>query len=649
MKASALKRTTLWIATTVLALNLWACGDEGSSSEPTSTDSEADAGADSEDSSSSDDAVEDRVSEILSGLTIDEKIGQMVQAQFEDVSVTKIRSMCIGSVFNGGEEPVSPNEPVSWATAIDTLQEAAMDGCGIPILYGLDAVHGNAKVIGSTVFPHNIGIGAAGDADLAARIGQATARECRGAGIHMAFAPSISVARDERWGRTYESFGETPEINAEMGAAYVMGLQGMGDLSDPGAVAATAKHYVGDGGTAGGVNAGEDLFSEETMRAIHLPPYEAAIAENLSVVMPSYHKWVRDDVAYPMTVDTYSITDMLKGELGFDGFCLSDYDAIPHSFDLTLATYTEDAVVAAVSAGIDMAMIAANQGMDEYIEAIRTGLEEGRLYEQWINDSVSRILRVKVRMGLFENPYSNPDLMEQIWSEEHQELAREAVRKSLVLLKNNNDTLPLSKSETVAVLGPFADMMGAQAGGWTIGWQGEVTYDTTEVMGETIRTGMQEVGGDKVVWDQNGETLADADKVVVVLAETPYAEGEGDHDENRHSIYLKDLLNYDLLTKAVESGKPVILVLMSGRPMIIEPSVLDSLDAFVEAWLPGSRGIGVADVLYGGDYNFTGKLPHTWPADFDQIPVNVNKQDDEPGFDAEEVEPLFPYGFGLTY
>ncbi len=592
--------------------------------------------------------VEQQVDEILSGMTLDEKSGQMVQAQFDDVSSARIRQSCIGSVFNGGEEPVNPNTPENWANAIDTLQEGAMDGCGIPIMYGIDAVHGNAKVVGSTVFPHNIGLGATGDADLVRKVGRATAIECRGVGIHMVFAPSISVVRDERWGRTYEGFGETPEINAELGAAFIEGLQGLGDLSDPGAVAATAKHFLGDGGTTDGINNGVNEFSEETMRTLHLPPYEAAVAAGLAAVMPSYHKWERDGVEYPLTVDTYALTDILKDELGFDGFCLSDYDAIPNAAGLSLATYTEDAVANAIAAGVDMAMIAADQGMDDFMNAIYSGVESERLFEAWIDDAVRRILRVKVRMGLFDNPYSNPELMAQIWSEEHQELAREAVQKSLVLLKNDDDALPLDTSDDVVVTGPFADMMGVQSGGWTIGWQGSPTYSTDQVMGETIRTGMEEVGGDNVTWDPEGEDIEGADKIVVVLGERPYAEGVGDHNENGHSIYLHDLLNYELLTEAMATGNPVVLVLISGRPMIIDEEVLDGVDAIVAAWLPGSRGIGVADVLYG-DAEFSGKLTHTWPADFDQIPVNVDKQSDEPGNDADDVDPLFPYGHGLTY
>jgi beta-glucosidase len=630
-----------------------ACSDDNGNKGEVSPETQKDAGVDAGHGEEAIDTEEillnEQAEEILAGMTLENKIAQMIQGQFEDMDTTRLGNLCVGSVFNGGEEPVLPNEPDNWAEAIDARQEAIIGGCGIPFMYGLDAVHGNAKVIGSTVFPHNIGLGAAGDPELVAKVGQATGRECRGVGIHLTFAPGVSVVRDERWGRTYEGFGETSEINAEMGAAYVRGLQGMGDLSDPGAVAATAKHYVGDGGTLDGVNSALNTFGEETMRTIHLPPYEAAMAEGLAAIMPSYHRWERDGEAYPITVDGYTLRGILKEELGFKGFCLSDYDAIPQAFGLSLATYNEEDVSAAISAGIDMAMISPAPGIDGFIEAIKSGLTNGTIYQEWVDDSVRRILRVKVKMGLFDNPYSNAELRAQIGSNAHRELAREAARKSLVLLKNVNSALPLHAEETVAVVGSAADMMGKQAGGWTVGWQGDAGYTTAQVMGETIRAGLEVVGGQNVMWDRMGENLAGADKVVVVLGESPYAEGWGDHGNNGNSVYIEDLDDYELLTAAIASGKSVIFVLISGRPMIISPVVLEGIDAFVAAWLPGSRGIGVADVLYGGAHNFTGMLPHTWPAAFDQIPVNVDKQADEPGYDAKEVLPLYPYGHGLSY
>jgi beta-glucosidase len=344
-----------------------------------------------------------------------------------------------------------------------------------------------------------------------------------------------------------------------------------------------------------------------------------------------------------MTNDEYTMTTLLKGELGFDGFCLTDYDAIPQAGGAR--GYDTTTVPAAVNAGVDMAMIAMDDGIDGYMNALINAVDVGR-----IDDAVRRILRVKVRMDLFANnfekAFSNPTLRSQIWSAEHQELAREAVRKSLVLLKNDNAALPLSTTENVVLAGPFADMMGAQAGGWTVGWQGMATYNTSQVMGETLRQGFEQVGG-SVTWSEDASAAAGAGKVVVVIGENPYAEGYGDHG-SRASVYLSEQPNYEVLTTAIASGAQVVLVLISGRPLIIEESVLSSVDAIVAAWLPGSKGVGVADVLYG-NFDFTGTLTHTWPASFDQIPVNVDKQPDEPGFDATEVTPLFPVGHGLTY
>lgn len=629
------------------------CGEKKNiaDDDDSSLDDEADGGADGGADSASDAGdvdINDRVEEILSGLSLEDKLGQMVQAQFADASFNKIRSMCIGSVFNGGEEPVTPNNPENWAAAIDAMQQAALDGCGIPILYGLDAVHGNAKVTGSTVFPHNIGLGAANDADLVERIGRATARECRGAGIHMTFAPAVSVVRDERWGRTYEGFGETPALNAELGAAYVRGLQGMGDLSDPGAVVATAKHYVGDGGTENGENAGTVYLSEKTVRALHLPPYEAAIGEGVAAIMPSYHVWERDGTMYPMTFDDYSILDILKDELGFDGFVISDYDAIPRAAGLSDTSYTEEVVSNAINAGVDMAMIAADNSLSRFVDSALSGAADDIIDEARIDEAARRILRVKVKMGLFDNPFASEELRGEIWSKEHQALAREAVQKSMVLLKNDNDALPLKASETVALAGPYADKMGAQAGGWTVGWQGSARYDEFDIMGETVRAGMEQLGGDNLLWREDADDLGDADKVVAVIGEKPYAEGEGDHGVGAASVYLADQPYYSVLTDAIAGGKQVILVILTGRPLILDDKVLDACDAVAVAWLPGSRGLGVADVLYG-DVNFTGKLPHTWPASFEQIPVNVDRQSDEPGVDADEVTPLFPLGSGLTY
>jgi beta-glucosidase len=597
------------------------------------------------------DKVDAKVEEILSRLTLEQKTAQMTQIQFDDVSVESARTGCYGSIFNGGEELPFDNNPDAWAKTLDGLQKATIDGCGIPMLYGIDAVHGNAKVIGSTVFPHEVGLGATRDAALVERIGRAVAKECRGVGVHLTFSPTVAVARDERWGRTCESFGETPELNSMLGAAYIKGLQGGGDLSDPGSVAATAKHYVGDGATKDGKNAGVVEVGEATVRAVHLPPYVEAIRQNVTTVMPSYHQWLIGGQLQYMSNSRFALTDLLKNELGFKGFCLSDYDAIPRSSGRTNATYSQDVVSGSVNAGMDMAMVAMDGGIGDWLSALRNA----QIAKERIDDAVRRILRVKVLMGLFDDDfakaYSDPALRKQIWSQEHQDLAREAVQKSLVLLKNDG-VLPLDKAQPVKVMGPYADSMGAQSGGWTVSWQGSDQYGTNEVKGETILAGLKAVGT-KVDFTS---TPASGDTVVVVVGERPSAEEFGDDghqafDQSQHwaSVRLHMLSGYSELQQAMTASAKIVLVMLSGRPLVIEdPSVLDRVSAIVEAWLPGSRGIGIADVLFG-DVAFSGKLPHTWPRTFDQIPVNVGKQTDEPGRDAADTDALYPYGFGLNY
>ena len=355
-----------------------------------------------------------------------------------------------------------------------------------------------------------------------------------------------------------------------------------------------------------------------------------------------------------MSVNAFALTDLLKNELGFKGFCLSDYDAVArtqgNSVDGKPPTYTQNVVSASVNAGMDMAMVAMEGGIGDWLSFLRSGeIPEGR-----IDDAVRRILRIKVLMGLFDDDfakaYSNATLRGQIWSQEHQDLAREAVQKSLVLLKNDG-ILPLDKTQPIKVVGPYADSMGAQAGGWTVSWQGSDQYGTSEVKGETILTGLKTLGQSV----EPASSVASGDTVVAVVGERPAAEEFGDdghkaRDSNTWaSVRLHKQPGYTELENALTAGAQVILVILSGRPLVIEdPSVVDQCSAIVEAWLPGSRGIGVADVLFG-DVNFSGKLPHSWPRSFDQIPVNVNKQSDEPGYDAASTDVLYPYGYGLSY
>ncbi|MBN1309529.1 MAG: glycoside hydrolase family 3 C-terminal domain-containing protein [Chitinispirillaceae bacterium] len=616
--------------------------------------------------------IEQKVNELLAKMTKEEKIAQTAEAVVTAVTAEEVKSKGYGSVFNGGGAPFGGNTKDTWASNLDALHEAAKQSKnGIPILYGIDAVHGVATIAGATVFPHNIAMGCTGDTALVAKMANITAKECRAVGINLNFGPAISVVRNEKWGRTYEGYGETPEINSLMAGAYVRGLQGYGDMSRPDAVAACAKHFIGDGGTTNGVNGGVTSLSEATMRAVHLPPYQAAVSQRVSSIMPSYNAWNRGGTEYRCTNDKFSLTDMLKTGLTWDGFCLSDWDAIPQAVTPGQDVYTADNVGKAVAAGIDMAMIAPfynsstpGKKITDYMSSLSQSIPSP-VSEARLDDAVRRILRIKYRLNLFENAKSNASLREQFGSAEHRAVARECVRKSIVLLKNEGNALPLKKTEKVVVAGPWAKSLGAQCGGWTISWQGEVNNPTISG-GTTILQGLQNIGSSNVVYDETGNNLSSGDKIVLVIGEVPYAEGQGDHGHTNPtqpypdcpqcdlyknkamSIILADCPNADLLDKCFNSGKPVVVVLISGRPMIITQEIAKA-KAFVAAWLPGSEGAGIADVLFAENgAGFTGKLTHTWPRTIEQIPINTGTSysDEQKGGGGD---PLFPYGHGLSY
>lgn len=612
--------------------------------------------------------IEAKVDSLLALMTVEEKIAQTTEALVNIISPEVEKGKMYGSVFNGGGCPFGSNTKETWSTELDKMHDAAAQSrLGIPILYGIDAVHGLGTVEGATVFPHNIGMGCTGDTALVARMANITAKECRALGINLNFGPAISVVRNERWGRSYEGYGETPEINSMMARAYIRGLQGNGDLTRPDAMAACAKHFIGDGGTKDGVNGGVTELSDATMRAIHLPPYEAAVQQGVASIMPSYNAWKRDGQEIRCTNDKYSLTDMLKTGLNWKGFCLSDWDAIPRAMKTSNEEYYyfDNNVGAAINAGIDMAMIACDwstpdQGfINDYNAALKRLVDAGTVPMSRLDDAAKRILRVKFRLNLFKNAKSDASLRADFGSASHREVARECVQKSLVLLKNEGNALPLQKSENIVVVGPWANKIGAQCGGWTISWQGAV--DNESVVGTTILEGLQSLGSN-VTFDESGNNLANADKVVLVVGEAPYSETQGDHGldeasgescpncymyaEGKMSIFLKDCPNANLIEQCNASGKPVIIVLISGRPMIITDE-LAKCNAFVAAWLPGSEGKGVGDVLFG-DVPFSGKLTHTWPRSFDQIPINTGTAySDEPK--GSGGDPLFDYGYGLTY
>jgi beta-glucosidase len=560
------------------------------------------------------------IEELLGKMTLEEKIGQMTQIDWKLAKNTDdVRKLCVGSVLNGASSLPEPNTPQNWVKQVTSMQTRALSTrLGIPIFWGTDAVHGNALVRGATMFPHNIGMGCTRNPELAEKVGRAAALEILATGMAWTFAPCIAVPRDERWGRTYEGFGETPELAEMMAAAMVKGLQG--EPGQPGAVLACAKHFLGDGGTSGGKNQGDTLCSEQELRAIHLPGYAAAVKAGVGSIMVSFSRWN----GAPMHANRHLITDVLKGELGFEGFVISDWEAIA-----TLPGSNEREIEAAINAGVDMAMVPLSYQW--FVPGLRRLVQKGRVPMARIDDAVRRILKQKARFKLWEHPFPDPTFAGQLGSSEHRALAREAVRQSAVLLKNQDAVLPLPKNARILVVGSKADDMGIQCGGWTVGWggiRGNVTPGTT-----ILRAIEKAASAGKVAFAPGMRGADAADAIVVVVGEEPYAESMGDRKE-------LDLSRDDvsLITAAKASGKKVAVVLVTGRPLPIDP-VIDGVHAVLVVWLPGSEGDGVADVLFG-DYKPTGKLSHSWPRSSAQIPINQG--------DASYA-PLFPYGFGMSY
>jgi len=575
----------------------------------------------------------ERAAQLLAEMTLEEKIGQMTQVEKGSISADAVTRYFIGSVLSGGGGSPSKNTAAAWADMVDNFQEAALKTrLAIPIIYGVDAVHGHANLKGAVVFPHNIGLGAAGDPDLVRRIGEVTAAEMAATNIRWNFAPVVAVVQDIRWGRTYESYSENTALVTELGTAYLEGLQGK-SLSDFTSVLATPKHYIGDGGTTWGtsttsgykIDQGDMQVSEETLRNLFLPPYEAAIAAGAQSIMVSFSSWN----GTKMHAQEYLLTDVLKKELDFKGFVISDWQGIDQ---IDPNYYT--AVVTAINAGVDMNMVP--YAYQLFIETVKKAVNNGDISMERIDDAVSRILTVKFAMGLFEKPYSDPDLFDLVGSEEHRQLAREAVARSLVLLKNDDQVLPLAKDIPLIFLaGEGADDIGLQCGGWTIQWQGgggAITPGTTiKDAFESVATGQVQFnrfGKYDNILDKDGNP-AIADVGVVVIAERPYAEGVGDDEDL--TLNQSDI---DLIARVKERSEKVVVIILSGRPLVITEA-LDLADAWVAAWLPGTEGQGVADVVFG-DLPFSGKTPFTWPASMDQLPLGISNS-----------EPLFPFGFGL--
>lgn len=583
-----------------------------------------------------------RIKDLMSRMTLEEKIGQMVQIDRLTASPDIMQTYCIGSVLSGGgSAPLPEASAEDWVNMINGFQNGSLSGrLGIPMIYGIDAVHGHNNVFNATIFPHNIGLGATRDPDLVKRIGSATALEVRATGIPYVFAPCIAVCKDPRWGRCYESYSEDHKVVEAM-TEIIPGLQGdipvnsrkgVPYVGGKKKVAACAKHFVGDGGTTKGINENNTVIDKHGLLSIHMPAYSDSIIKGVSTIMVSYSSWNGEK----MHANRDLITGFLKNTLKFKGFVISDWQGIDRITSPPHANYSYS-VQAAIQAGIDMVMLPFKH--TEFIDDLTYLVKSNVIPMDRINDAVGRILLVKFTLGLFENPLADLSLVNELGSQAHRDLAREAVRKSLVLLKNGkNETDPLlplpGKVSKILVAGTHADNLGYQCGGWSIQWQG--FSGNRDTRGTTILGAIKSTvdPSTEVVFQENPDSKFIKDNnfayAIIVVGEPPYAETAGDS---------MDLTMIDpgpsVISNVCETVKCVVVVI-SGRPIVIEP-YLSSIDALVAAWLPGTEGQGVADALFG-DYGFTGKLPRTWFKNVDQLPMNVG----DPHYD-----PLFPFDFGL--
>tara|TARA_B110001450_G_scaffold256938_1_gene289606 strand:- start:2975 stop:4807 length:1833 start_codon:yes stop_codon:yes gene_type:complete len=581
-------------------------------------------------------SIDGEVSKLVSSMTLEEKIGQMTQVDYRYLAdKADIGKYFLGSILSGGGSTPPTNQPSSWVDLYNSFQgEALKTRLKIPLIYGIDAVHGHNNVLGATMFPHNIGLGCANDKALVQEIAAATAAEVKATGLDWTFAPCVAVAQDERWGRTYESFSEDSEIVTELGVASTIGYQGR--TLNKNSVLACAKHFVGDGNTVFGtgtnwykIDRGDVVLDEEELRSKYIKPFQESIKMGVGSIMVSYNSWK----GKKLHGHKYLINDVLKKELKFDGIVVSDWAGI-NELDKDYKT----CIIQSINAGIDMNMVPGSLNPDDnsYDDFIRLAIEsvkEGSIPMERIDDAVSRILKIKKKLGLFDKPIKAPKNTDVVGSKKHRDLARKSVRKSLVLLKNKGDILPLNKdSGKITLVGEHADNIGYQSGGWTIHWQGgsgDITPGTTIL--DAFKSAVAD--SNSIHYSKYGENLLNPDVVVVVVGEKPYSEGVGD----RESLHLSDE-DIKLLKKVKNSNLPYVVVLISGRPMIINEALTES-DAFVAAWLPGTEGKGISDVIFG-DYNFTGRLSMTWPKSMKQIPIN---------YGDSNYDPLFQFGFGLSY
>ncbi|NVK57110.1 MAG: glycoside hydrolase family 3 C-terminal domain-containing protein [Alteromonadaceae bacterium] len=595
----------------------------------------------------SDAAIEKKLDKILSDMTLEQKVAQMIQPEIGYLKVEEMRKYGFGSYLNGGNSApygMKQADQSTWLKYADEMYEAStdasVDGSTIPAIWGTDAMHGHSNVYGATLFPHNIGLGAARDPDLIEKIGSATAKEVASTGIEWSFAPTVAVVRDDRWGRTYESYSEDPDVVASYAGRMVKGIQGHpgDDFLKAYHRIATAKHFIGDGGTSKGIDRGDTRIDEQTLRDIHAAGYVSAIQAGVQSVMASFNSWNGERVHG----SKYLLTDILKEKMGFDGFVVTDWNA--HKFvdgcDL-------EQCAGAINAGVDVLMVP--EHYEAFYHNTLAQVKEGIIPESRINDAVRRFMRAKIRWGVFSRgkPSERLGAQHPEWfnAAEHKALAREAVRKTLVLLKNNDQVLPVKPTSKVLVAGEGANNINMAAGGWSVSWQGTDNTNADFPNATSIYAGIRqqvEAAGGSVQFSPEGSFDNTPDVAIVVIGEQPYAEWFGDSQNLLFEEGSDKSLKLVQTLKA--KGIPVVTVFLSGRPLWINP-LLNLSDAFVAAWLPGSEGQGVADVILSKpngevQYDFTGKLSFTWPKYDNQFVLNRHDED---------YDPLFPYGFGLTY
>ena len=594
----------------------------------------------------SDAQMEQKIADMLKTMTLEQKIAQMIQPEIRHITVEDMRKYGFGSYLNGGGSFPNNNKhatPEDWVDLAEKMYQASiddsLDGSTIPTMWGTDAVHGHNNVIGATLFPHNIGLGAANNPALIEKIAAATAREVMVTGIDWVFAPTVAVVRDDRWGRTYEGYSEDPEIVEAYSASIVKGLQGAVDkdfLSDT-RVVSTVKHFLGDGGTQNGDDQGDNIASEEELFALHAQGYVGGLGAGAQTVMASFNSWHGEKIHG----SKYLLTDVLKEKMGFDGFVVGDWNGHGQVKGCSNSNCAQ-----AANAGLDVYM-APDEWKPLYENLVKQA-QSGVISENRINDAVTRILRVKMRAGLFDKPSPAKRPLsgktEIIGSSDHRAVAKQAVRESLVLLKNKQQLLPLSAKANVLVAGVGADNIGMQSGGWSVTWQGTGNTNSDFPGGSSIYAGIKdtvEQAGGSVALSVEGEYKARPDVAIVVFGEQPYAEGNGDIDNLEYQRGNKSDLA--LLRKFKNAGIPVVSLFISGRPMWVNAE-LNASDAFVAIWLPGSEGDAISDVLFKNadgsiNHDFKGKLSFSWPN---------NPIDNENRYD-EDYKPLLPYGFGLTY